>query len=376
MNFAKRKRKDGSWSYFCEWREGGKRRRHTFKGLNEKLARLAFGEIKMRHARGGLAIPTQPNLTVAECLESYLESKRVNCVARYIRNLKSCVRQTVAFFGESALVQSLSEKSIHEFINAMKAQGHAPPTINKKIGILKSAIAKAVKAGKIAKNPLEYIEKQSDRREPVLRFLSDEEIDRLLDVCENGATITIQRRNGRNYKASIAAPKGLYPLVVFLLNTGARLGEALSVRWQDVNFSTGKVQLLTTKKAARGRTAKLRFVPMNQALREMLKGLEREGEKVFNPGINIRRKFQRAIELAGITRCRIHDLRHTFASHLAMNGTPLNTIRELLGHSTITMTLRYAHLSPETTAEAVQALSFGSKKEVAKVVSIGRKESR
>jgi len=82
------------------------------------------------------------------------------------------------------------------------------------------------------------------------------------------------------------------------------------------------------------------------------------------------------VELACINQCRIHDLRHTFASHLAINGTPLNTIRELLGHSTMAMTLRYAHLSPEATAGAVQSLNFGSKERVAKVVSIGLAESR
>ena len=372
-----RKGKRGKISYFADWQESGKRRRHTFKNLDKKLAELAFGKFKLELAQGRLAIPTQPNLTITDCLETYLDSKRTNCVTSYLSTLEGRIRQIIEHFGASASIQSLTEQRIRKFITAMKASGLAPPTVNRKIEILQAAIKKAVKAGLIAKNPVSDIQKQSDPREPVIRYLEHEEIDRLLDVCENGSVISIARRNGRDYEVKVAAPQGLYPLVMFLLHTGARLGEALALRWQDVNFKTGRfgqVRLLTTKRAARGRTAKPRFVQLSETLRDFLQSLERNGDKVLPRVSNVRRKFNRAIEIAGLNHCRIHDLRHTFASHLAMNGTPLLAIRDMLGHSTLTMTLRYAHLAPEVTADAVQSLSFGSKKQVAKVVRLGQKE--
>lgn len=96
---------------------------------------------------------------------------------------------------------------------------------------------------------------------------------------------------------------------------------------------------------------------MTPALREMLEGFAQKSGKVFTISRNnIRRKFERACELAEIGHCRIHDLRHTFASHLVMAGTPLNTVRELLGHTSMTMTLKYSHLAPEATAKAKEGI--------------------
>lgn len=100
---------------------------------------------------------------------------------------------------------------------------------------------------------------------------------------------------------------------------------------------------------------------MNTALRELLESMERTGDPLLCYNNNLNRDFKRACCLAGLGHVRPHDLRHTFASGLAMAGVPLNTIRELLGHATMTMTLRYAHLCPSVKAEAVATLNFGGK---------------
>ena len=141
------------------------------------------------------------------------------------------------------------------------------------------------------------------------------------------------------------------------------------MRWQDVDFERGFATLHTTKRAAKGRRASVRHIPMNDVLRELLEEQPQEGARVLQISHNnIRRKFEHACALAKIGGCRIHDLRHTFASHLVMAGKDLNTVRELLGHTTLTMTLRYAHLAPEKTKDAVDALPFAPPRGTAKVI--------
>ena len=158
---------------------------------------------------------------------------------------------------------------------------------------------------------------------------------------------------------------------MFLLDTGARCGEAWALRWSDLDFAREQIRLVTTKRAARGRTAEPRWIPTNEALQDLLSGLERTGERV------LRRKealkgFQWVCRRAGIKgRVRLHDLRHTFASHLAIKGTPLPAIMELLGHSKMDMTLRYAHLCPSVKTEAVGGLNFGAKRKSAQIVAVG-----
>ena len=374
MKLRSVKNKDGTRSYFVDYRVEGARKRFVLKSVHTpRAARVSFADFVSRFERKQVGLPTQENLTLKNCLEAHLEGKSDTRTASHLKTMKARVLELCKHFGDDTPVKSITLKTVQTYRQERQAKGDSPPTINQKTAILKAAIAEAVKEGKLSQNVLEALERLSDRRPPVWRFLSESEVETLLSVLKDGTETKVERGNGRNYRIRAGESPDLYALVVFLLNTGARLGEALSVHWKDVSFERGLICLHTTKRASRGRRAEPRYIPMNETVRELLKGRAQDREIVFQRDVNLTRKFERVCELAGIGHCRIHDLRHTFASGLATAGVPLNTIRELLGHTTMDMTLRYAHLCPSVKADAVETLSYGANEKVARVLALTEK---
>jgi integrase len=153
-------------------------------------------------------------------------------------------------------------------------------------------------------------------------------------------------------------------MVLLSLNTGLRRGELFSLCWGDVYWHT---KTLTV----RGETAKsrqTRHLPLNAEALQVLTAWRQQtsGKELIFPGKdgrrldNVRKAWAGALTTAGIVGFRWHDLRHTFASKLVMAGVPLNTVRELLGHTTPAMTLRYAHLAPDHKQQAVEQLCQSS----------------
>jgi integrase len=141
-------------------------------------------------------------------------------------------------------------------------------------------------------------------------------------------------------------------------NTGMRRGEILGLTWDQVDLKHGFILLEVTKNGER------KEIPINGMLRTTLQGLTRhiDSPYVFWQGENgnrykaVTRSFKTACTKADIKDFHFHDLRHTFASQLVMAGVDLTTVKELLGHKSITMTLRYAHLAPSHKAKAVDIL--------------------
>jgi integrase len=179
-----------------------------------------------------------------------------------------------------------------------------------------------------------------------LRFLSKEECHDLLNACDEHLRQTV----------SVA------------MNTGMRKGEILNLRWDNVDLKHGFILLEITKNSER------REIPINMSLRNTLQNLPRriDGGHIFvnpkkgKPYRDIRRSFPSALKKLGIQDFRFHDLRHTFASQLVMAGVDITTVKELLGHKSLAMTMRYSHLSPSHKARAVELLdtALGEKTEL------------
>jgi integrase len=148
----------------------------------------------------------------------------------------------------------------------------------------------------------------------------------------------------------------LTPAVLLSMNTGLRRGELVKLRWGSVDFNR---RLLTVE----GRNAKsrqTRHVPLNEEALSVLQCWREQsgtGMRVFDVVTGFQAAWEKILKRAGIINFRWHDLRHHFASRLVQHGVPLNTVRDLLGHSTVDMSLRYAHLAPDQRREAVGRLN-------------------
>jgi integrase len=138
------------------------------------------------------------------------------------------------------------------------------------------------------------------------------------------------------------------------LQSGLRRSEILSLRRQYLDWQGRRIFVERTKNGER------RITPMNDTLLETLRRLPAHLDSDFLfpnvPPRAVTLAFQRAAKRAGLTDFRLHDLRHSFASHLTMAGANLQTVRTLLGHKDLSMTMRYSHLSPDHLQGAVKAL--------------------
>jgi integrase len=175
----------------------------------------------------------------------------------------------------------------------------------------------------------------------------------------------------------IAAAEGeLHTMIIVALRTGLRLGELRGLRWEDVDLAAGKIRVWQSivyikRRGETGRDVvttpkshKAREVPLSDEARAALRAHRHlRGPLVFCDEGGAVVQFQktqqalwRVFRQAKLRQMGWHALRHTFASHLAMRGVPLKVIQELLGHASITVTMRYAHLSPGITRDAVKLL--------------------
>ena len=209
------------------------------------------------------------------------------------------------------------------------------PTVNRYHTAFSSVLEVARKRWHwIGENPARKVAR-GEENPGIVRWLSDDERKALLEACRESIW------------------PGLYLLVTLALSTGARAGELWRLRWADIDFERGLAYLSDTKNKERRALA---LVPTVVAeLRAWSKVRRIDSDLVFpatyNPkepyGDSAREHWKAALERAGITNFRFHDLRHSCASYLAMNGATQLEIADVLGHKTLQMVKRYSHLSTD-----------------------------
>lgn len=238
---------------------------------------------------------------------------------------------------------SLIAEQRDKLANSKTSRGkRTPATVNRYLAALSHAFTIAVKEwGWIEENPLSKVTKLKEPRGRV-RYLLEGERETLLKAC---------KESDNAY---------LYLVVVLALSTGARRMEILGLHWDDVDINRRVITLHHTKNNER------RVLPIVGHALELMKQhakIRRIDTNLVFPSRNgskpldIRRPWDTTLKRAEIEDFRFHDLRHSAASYLAMNGASLAEIAEILGHKTLQMVKRYAHLSDAHTAKVVESMN-------------------
>ena len=258
-------------------------------------------------------------------------------------------------------LDSLSPSTIQRLMHDLVTTGRSARTANIMLAVVQKLYNDAAEsAGYKIANPASKVSRLKEKPRK-LEFWTQDEIKIFLE--------TVEREQPWNA-----------PLFKFLLNTGSRIGETFALQWGDVDLQKGFVCIRRTvdrinhvvQETTKGN--KMRYVGLNPVLLKTLSDRAaaiphgpKPSDLVFpNKAGNLehhsdfqRRCFDKCIRLAGVRKVRVHDLRHSFAAHFVMNGGSIYDLKQILGHSDIKMTERYAHLAPDYLRARTALVSFG-----------------
>lgn len=357
-NIEKRVSKDGKTSYRVKIRlKGFPSQSATFERVTDAKKWAQQTESAIREGRHFRTTEAKRH-TLAELIDRYIDNV-LPIKPKAIRKQTALLQRWRSEIGNHALADvtpSLIAQHRDKLASGITSHGkpRSPATVNRYMAALSVAFTTAMKEwGWMDDNPMRKVTKPKESRGRV-RFLSDDERIRLLKAC---------KESNNPY---------LYPVVVLALSTGMRQGEIMGLTWDTVDLNQGRAILHETKNDER------RAVAITGHALELLRDLNKvrridcnllfpakksTPQKLHKP-MDLRAPWETAAKNAELQDFHFHDLRHSAASYLAMNGASLAEIAEVLGHKTLQMVKRYAHLSEGHTARVVASMNdkiFGGK---------------
>jgi integrase len=350
-SIQKRTSGNGDTSYRVQVRlKGYPPQQATFKRLTDARDWAQQTETAMKQRRFFKTAEAKRH-TVADMIDRYLETLLREKPKRYhdLKTMLSWWRSELGY----CILADLTTAQISEKIDKLskrtkRGRGGKPKLItasrvNRYISALSHVCTVAHNEWEwLEQHPMKRIKKKKEPRGRV-RFLDDEERVRLLDACKQ------------------ANSRYMYIIVVLAMSTGARRGELTNLKWKDIDLKRQVITLHETKNDER------RVLPLAGHALELIQSLSEQrdiaSEFVFasykkpNQPWDSQSAWKFALKRSGVKDFRFHDLRHTAASYLAMNGASLAEIAEVLGHKTLAMVKRYAHLSEAHTSSVVASMN-------------------
>lgn len=330
---------------------------------DKRTAELVEKDLKLKEARGEyLGIREVKAVTFEAFSKDYLKYVETNLSPGRYEQVEMITRTALVPFFGTRFLKDITMRAVEEFkteqarrrlsaSGAEKIRTLKPSSVNEYLSVLRAMFNLALKWGHIKDSPVKGVKLlKVDAVEPP--HLSTEQANRLLDACQGN----------------------LYTFTALGLNTGMRAGEMLNLTWADVDLRRRvvKVRPKTEAEGVKGwriKTGDIRDIPVNGFLSDIL---ARHPRHITSPYVLVapdggpytREAMRLTLEKAGrraklLVHVHPHLLRHTFGTHLAANGVDVVAIQRLMGHTDITMTMRYLHAAPDRLAGAVETLAFG-----------------
>lgn len=331
-------KKNDKWYY--NFMIDGIRYHKAIKGCDShKNALKAESVVKTEIMKGHYdLVDTTENTTLQQAIDIYLEYSKAN--KRSYKLDENYCKVFAEYFGKNIRLKDITPQKIERFKSFLK-DGRKNATVNRYTEALGKMFNVAI-ANNIAKiNPLKQIKKLKQDNYKI-RFLTKDEETALFKV--------LQKNRAYHY---------FIPIVICALQTGMRKGEIINLKWSNIDFDNKFIELLQTK------SGKARKIPISDKLMSELLKLKQNkiSEYVFtNPFtktkyVSIHKGFAEVLKKANITNFRFHDLRHTAATRMTEMGIDLVVVQEILGHSDVKTTMRYAHPVPERKLKAIEILN-------------------
>lgn len=327
--------------YYATWEDNGKTRRKSLHTTDKRIALPRFNHFQRELIAGKVRNIDEGSkksfYDFADEFLKHVEGSSTSAATYILYDV--ALKKAKESIGNIPL-KHINAKHIDKCITDMRRENLKSPTINKNLRHIKAAFKKAY-AWQYLSSPIRDFPKML-KEEKRLRFLTIDQVRALV--------------------GAISTDQEFADFCLFSAYTGLRSGELIRLTWYDVDHPEGFLRV-SPKQKNKMETS----IPINKMARAILDriglGLSKKETtgKVFRFGTLtwVSQKCKAAYRKAGIPDARFHDLRHTFASHLAMSGENLKTIQELMRHESIQSTMVYAKVSPEHLREASDRLNYG-----------------
>ena len=359
--------------YYCQYARGKREKLGLVPAITPEQARL-----KAKNMLAGITMDEETpeekrRRAKAHNLKSFLDNEYEPWALENLKHGQKDLDRLRALFMADLGNKKLSDVTpwlIEKWRTKRKKAGIAATTINRDLAGLRAALSKAVQWELLDEHPLKKLKQLKTDKAGIVRYLTNDEEKRLRNALKARDKQLIKKRasgnawrekRGYETRPAITGRYGNYltPLILLSMNTGIRRGEALALTWENVNLKTG----MLTVTGATAKSHHTRYIPLNSEAREVLQAWQKQTDTtgyIFTvDGAqlgSVKKAWGSILAAAKITGFRWHDLRHHFASMLVMAGCDLYVVKELLGHSSIVVTERYAHLTPEHKQAAVALL--------------------